>query len=85
MNWKDCLNSDGTVDPAAMAAALYSARRAGATIDVLPSAELGLSVEDAYRVQDQMTALRLAGGERLGLAGWSPCVSPNGVSPDRAS
>lgn len=68
MNWKDCLNSDGTVDPAAMAAALYSARRAGATIDVLPSAELGLSVEDAYRVQDQMTALRLAGGERA--VGW---------------
>jgi 2-keto-4-pentenoate hydratase len=68
MNWKDCLDADGTLDPAAVAAALYSARQAGATVDELLSAELGLSVEDAYRVQDQMTALRLASGERI--VGW---------------
>src|SRR5581483_5059271 len=68
MNWKDCLDPDGTLDPAAVAAALYSARQAGSTLDELPSAELGLSVEDAYRVQDQMTALRLASGERI--VGW---------------
>ena len=35
---------------------------------MLLSAELGLSLADAYRVQDQMTALRLADGERR--AGW---------------
>jgi 2-keto-4-pentenoate hydratase len=68
MNWKDCLDADGTLDPAAVAAALYSARQAGSTLDELLSAELGLSVEDAYRVQDQMTALRLASGERI--VGW---------------
>jgi len=68
MNWKDCLAADGAVDPAAVAAALYSARQAGATLDELLSAELGISVEDAYRVQDQMTALRLASGERV--VGW---------------
>jgi 2-keto-4-pentenoate hydratase len=68
MNWKDCLTADGAVDPAAVAAALYSARQAGATLDELLSAELGLSVEDAYRVQDRMTALRLASGERI--TGW---------------
>ena len=48
MNWKDCLAADGALDPAAVAAALYSARQAGATLDELLSAELGLSVEDAY-------------------------------------
>jgi 2-keto-4-pentenoate hydratase len=68
MNWKDCLDADGTLDPAAVAATLYSARQAGSTLDELLSAELGLSVEDAYRVQDQMTALRLASGERI--VGW---------------
>jgi hypothetical protein len=47
MNWKDCLDADGALDPAAVAAALYSARRAGATVDELLSAELGISVEDA--------------------------------------
>jgi 2-keto-4-pentenoate hydratase len=68
MNWKDCLDADDTLDPAAVAAALYSARQAGSTLDELLSAQLGLSVEDAYRVQDQMTALRLASGERI--IGW---------------
>ncbi len=68
MNWKDCLDSDGALDPAAVAGALYRARQAGSTLDQLLSAELGLSLADAYRVQDQMTALRLASGERI--TGW---------------
>ena len=49
-------------------AALRSARRAGRTLDVLLSRSPGLSLADAYRVQDQVTALRLADGERR--AGW---------------
>ncbi len=39
MNWKDCLDADGTLDPAAVAAALYSARQAGSTLGELLSAE----------------------------------------------
>jgi 2-keto-4-pentenoate hydratase len=68
MNWKDCLDADGLTDPAAVAAALYGARQEGVTLDRLLSAELGLSLADAYRVQDQLTARRLACGERV--AGW---------------
>ena len=68
MSWKDCLDEDGGVDPAAVAGALYRARQAGSTLTELLSAELGISLEDAYRVQDQMTALRLAAGERV--TGW---------------
>jgi 2-keto-4-pentenoate hydratase len=56
------------LDPAAAARALVSARQAGRTLDVLLSSEAGLSLADAYRVQDQVTALRLAGGERR--TGW---------------
>jgi 2-keto-4-pentenoate hydratase len=37
-------------------------------LDVLLSDELEFGLEDAYRVQDQVTAARLADGERL--AGW---------------
>ena len=51
-----------------MAAALRLARQSGRVFDVPLSAEVGLSLADAYRVQDQVTALRLAGGERR--AGW---------------
>jgi len=58
----------GAVDHAAAARALRSARREGHTLDVLLSSEPGFSLADAYRVQDQMTALRLADGERR--AGW---------------
>ena len=58
----------GALDHAAAARALRSARRAGRTLDVLLSRSPGLSLADAYRIQDQMTALRLADGERL--AGW---------------
>ena len=56
------------LDHAAAAKVLVSARRAGRTLDVLLSEEPGLSLADAYRVQDQVTALRLAGGEQR--AGW---------------
>ena len=56
------------LDYATAARTLRSARRAGRTLDVLLSQEPGLSLGDAYRVQDQMTALRLADGERR--AGW---------------
>jgi 2-keto-4-pentenoate hydratase len=56
------------LDCAAAARALRSARREGRTLDVLLSADPGLSLADAYRIQDQMTALRLADGERP--AGW---------------
>lgn len=58
----------GALDYAAAARALRSARREGRTLDVLLSSESGLSLADAYRVQDQMTALRLADGEKR--AGW---------------
>ena len=56
------------LDHAAAARALVSARRERRTLDVLLSSEARLSLADAYRVQDQVTALRLAGGERR--AGW---------------
>jgi 2-keto-4-pentenoate hydratase len=68
VNWKDCLDEDGSLDAAAVASVLYRARQAGSTLAELPSAELGLSLDDAYRVQDRMTALRLAAGE--GVVGW---------------
>jgi 2-keto-4-pentenoate hydratase len=58
----------GALDYAAAARALRSARDEGRTLDVLLSRSPGLSLADAYRVQDQVTALRLAGGEKL--AGW---------------
>ena len=58
----------GALDHAAVARSLRSARRAGRTLDVPLSRSPGLSLADAYRVQDQVTALRLADGERL--AGW---------------
>jgi 2-keto-4-pentenoate hydratase len=58
----------GALDHGAVAWSLRSARRAGRTLDVPLSRSPGLSLADAYRIQDQMTALRLADGERL--AGW---------------
>ncbi|MGH3235151.1 MAG: 2-keto-4-pentenoate hydratase [Streptosporangiaceae bacterium] len=68
MTWRQCLDAHGALDPVAAASALRRARRAGRTCDVLLSEELEFSLADAYRVQDQVTALRLAEGERL--AGW---------------
>jgi len=58
----------GALDYAAAARALRSARGEGRTLDVLLSRSPGLSLADAYRIQDQVTALRLADGEKL--AGW---------------
>jgi len=68
VTWRECLDADGALDPAAAAAALRRARLSGTTFDVLLSAEVPLPLADAYRVQDQVTALRLAAGERV--AGW---------------
>jgi 2-keto-4-pentenoate hydratase len=56
------------LDPGAAARVLRQARQQGRTLDVLLSGELGLSLKDAYRIQDQATASRLAAGERR--AGW---------------
>ena len=67
MTWRDCV-ADGVLDPAAAAGVLRRARQAGQTLDVLLSDEIALTLADAYRVQDHVTAARLAGGERL--AGW---------------
>jgi 2-keto-4-pentenoate hydratase len=68
VTWRSCTDARGALDPVAAAGALRQARQAGRTLDVLLSAELSLSLADAYRVQDQVTALRLAAGEQL--AGW---------------
>lgn len=51
-------------DPAAVALTLRRARLSGQLL----SSSLGLSLADAYLVQDQVTAARLADGERR--AGW---------------
>jgi 2-keto-4-pentenoate hydratase len=74
MIWRDgvdaggALDAGGVLDAAAAAEALLRARKSGQTLDVLLSEEIPLSLADAYRVQDQVTAARLAGGERR--AGW---------------
>jgi 2-keto-4-pentenoate hydratase len=62
------VDAHGALDPAAAAGELRRARQAGQTLDVLLSESLDFSLADAYRVQDQVTAARLAAGERL--AGW---------------
>ena len=68
MTWRRCVDAHGALDPAEAALALRQARQAGRTLDTLLSDSLSLSLDDAYRVQDQVTALRLAAGERR--AGW---------------
>jgi 2-keto-4-pentenoate hydratase len=68
VTWRQCVDADGVLDPVAAARALRQARRAGRTLDTLLSDSLSFSLDDAYRVQDQMTALRLTDGERR--AGW---------------
>ena len=68
MTWRSCTDARGALDPVAAARVLRHARQAGTTIDVLLSDSLSLSLDDAYRVQDQVTALRLGAGERP--AGW---------------
>jgi 2-keto-4-pentenoate hydratase len=68
VTWASYVDAQGGLDPVAAARALRRARQAGRTLDTLLSDSLSLSLEDAYRVQDQVTALRLAAGERR--AGW---------------
>ena len=68
MTWRQCVDAHGVLDPVAAARALRQARQAGRTLDTLLSGSLSFSLDDAYRVQDQVTALRLAAGERR--AGW---------------
>ena len=68
MIWRQCIDARGDVDVAAAARGLRQARQAGRTFDVLLSDQIPLSLEDAYRIQDQVTALRLAAGERR--TGW---------------
>jgi 2-keto-4-pentenoate hydratase len=68
VTWEDCLDGAGALDPAAAAHVLRAARTAGSTLDVLLSESAGLSLADAYLVQDEITASRLAAGERR--AGW---------------
>ncbi len=68
MTWEEGIDSAGALDPAAAAGVLREARAAGSTLDVLLSESTGLSLADAYRVQDQITASRLAAGERQ--TGW---------------
>jgi 2-keto-4-pentenoate hydratase len=66
--WREYADGEGAVDAAAAAAVLRRARLSGQTLGVLLSESLEVSLADAYRVQDQVTAARLACGERL--AGW---------------
>jgi 2-keto-4-pentenoate hydratase len=68
VTWRQCVDAHGVLDPVAAARALRQARQAGRTLDTLLSGSLSFSLDDAYRVQDQVTALRLAAGERR--AGW---------------
>jgi 2-keto-4-pentenoate hydratase len=68
VTWRQCVDAQGALDSVAAARALRQARQAGRTLDTLLSDSLSFSLDDAYRVQDQVTALRLAAGERR--AGW---------------
>ena len=67
-SWSQCVDAHGALDSVAAAGVLRQARQAGRTLDTLLSDSLSFSLDDAYRVQDQVTALRLAAGERR--AGW---------------
>jgi 2-keto-4-pentenoate hydratase len=66
--WRSCTDAHGALDPGAAAAALHRARQSGQTLDVLLSDEFTLSLQDSYRIQNRVTAARLAEGERH--AGW---------------
>ncbi len=56
------------LDPAAVAAALVEARLAGRTLESPVGGERPVDLDGAYAVQREMTALRLARGERV--VGW---------------
>ena len=66
--WRECADAHGALDPAAAAGVLRRARLSRQTLGTLLSESVELSLADAYRVQDQVTAARLASGERV--AGW---------------
>jgi 2-keto-4-pentenoate hydratase len=68
MDWRDYLGPDGTLDHAGIARALAGARAAGHTLDVPLTDSLDLTDADAYRIQDEVAALRYAAGERV--VGW---------------
>jgi 2-keto-4-pentenoate hydratase len=83
VSWQECLSAAGALDPVAAAGALRQGRQAGQMFDVPLSADIPLSLADAYRVQDQVTALRLADGERR--AGWKlGCTSLTSARPLKA-
>jgi 2-keto-4-pentenoate hydratase len=66
--WLGYRGADGSLDAAGIARALVSARSAGRTLAVPVSDELDFPAADAYRVQEEVAALRYAAGERR--AGW---------------
>jgi 2-keto-4-pentenoate hydratase len=67
-SWLGYRRADGSLDVAGIARALVSARAAGRTLAVPATDELDVPVPDAYRIQDEVAALRYAAGERP--AGW---------------
>jgi 2-keto-4-pentenoate hydratase len=66
--WADCVTADGSLDVGQVARRLVTARTEGRTISATLVESVGLGLGDAYRVQDEVTALRLARGERV--VGW---------------
>ncbi len=68
VTWRGYLGPDGRIDAAGIAAVLATARAGGMTLDVPITDEIGLPLADAYRIQDEVAALRYAAGERR--AGW---------------
>jgi 2-keto-4-pentenoate hydratase len=68
VSWRDYRGPGGTLDHAGIARALAGARASGRTLDVPITDELDLPAPDAYRIQDEVAALRYAAGERR--AGW---------------
>jgi len=65
--WADCV-ADGSLDVGQVARRLVAARTEGRTLSATLVESVGLTLGDAYRVQDEVTALRLARGERV--VGW---------------
>jgi 2-keto-4-pentenoate hydratase len=68
VSWRECVDADGALDAAAAAGALRRARHSRETFDELLSEGVSLSLADAYRVQEYVTAARVAAGERR--VGW---------------
>jgi 2-keto-4-pentenoate hydratase len=66
--WRGYRTPRGTLDHARIARALAGARASGQTLDVPLTDELDVPAEDAYRIQDEVAALRYAAGEKR--VGW---------------